>query len=168
MNANNITALFDFFMVRCSICCSWVREVGSGAGLVWHAWFGGEIRLRCGRWGGAVAVGVWSLSLAAHLSRDPTRTTHTRHPPRRSLSLSSCEQSLVSRFLSCRVSYLLSVVHLSPLVCPVLFLPCYCPLSLSCLVCVFFSVCPSLCPSLCLSVSLSVTLCLLVSACVFL
>ena len=34
VNVNSITAFFDFFMVRCSIRCFWVRKVVSGAGLV--------------------------------------------------------------------------------------------------------------------------------------
>ena len=82
---------------------------------------------------------------------------HTRHAPRRSLSPSSCEHSLVSRF----VSYLLSFVHL---------LSCFCLASVLCLsrlVCVFpLSVrpCVCVCACLCLSERLSV----LVSACVFL
>ena len=127
------------------IRCLWVSEVGSGAGLVWHAWFGEE------------KSGFVVLSGMGRAGHHP----HTRYAPRHPLSQSSCEHSLVSRFLS--VAPLVSC--LSCMSCLLCDLFCFCLasfLSLSCLVCVFFSVCPSLCPSLCLSVSVwtSVRACL--------
>ena len=83
------------FFSRDPLCirCFWVREVGSGAGLVWHVWFGEE------------RSGYVVLSGMGRTGHHP----HTRHAPRHPLSLSSCEHSLVSRFLS--------VVHLLYLVC---------------------------------------------------
>ena len=134
------------FFSRDPLCirCLWVREVGTGAGLVWHAWFGGEIRLRCA------------------LGDGPRRHhPHARHAPGHPLSQSSCEHAFVSRFLS--VASLISCLScISCLLCDLFFFCLASVLSLSCLVCVFFSVCPSLCPSLCLSVSVctSVRACL--------
>ena len=100
-------------------------------------------------------VGEARLLLGFGLFHSPrtTQETHTHHPhrrhaPRHSVSLSSCKQSLVSCFLS--------VVCLLSLVCPILFLPCFCPLY--CLVIVFP---PSV--RLCLPVSICVYLCLSVS-----
>ena len=101
-------------------------------------------------WGGAVAVGIWSVSLAPNLSRDPRTTrTHATHLD----ALCLCRLvSIPSSLVSC-LSRLL----------PVLF----CFFFLSCLVCVFplsFRLCVGVCACLCLSVRLSV----LVSACGFL
>ena len=153
MNVNNLSALLiqfffgSVFFSRDPLCvrCLWVREVGSGAGLVWHAWFGEER---------SSFVVLSGMGRAGH-------HPHTRHAPRHPLSQSSCEHSLVSRFLS--VASLVSC--LSCISCLLCDLFCFCLASvlfLSCLVCVFFSVCPSLYPSLCLSVSVctSVRACL--------
>ena len=142
------------FFSRDPLCirCLWVREARSGAGLVWHGWFGEE------RSGFVVLSG---MGRAGH-------HPHTRHALRHPLSQSSCEHSLISRFL-----FVASLVScLSCISCLLCDLFCFClasVLSLSCLVCVFFSVCPSLCPSLCLSVSVctSVCACLCVSVQVF-
>ena len=143
VNVNNLTASNYFsgsvFFSRDPLCirCLWVREVGSGAGLVWHAWFG-EVR--------------W-LGRAGH-------HPHTRHAPRHPLSQSSCERSFVSRFLS--VASLISC--LSWISCLLCDLFCFClasVVSLSC-PCLCLFLCLSLCPSLCLSVSVctSVRACL--------
>ena len=121
------------FFSRDPLCIRylWVREVGSGARLVWHAWFGEE-RSRF--------VVLSGMSRAGH-------HPHTRHAPRHTLSQSSCEHSLVSRFLFV-VSLISCLWCMSCLLCcPVLLLSCFCPLSvLSCL-CLF----------LCLSVRVSVS-----------
>ena len=111
-------------------------RVKSGIGLA-RLVRGGEIQLRCALGDGPRRA-------------PPAHTTHLdtlclSRPVSIPLSLISC----LSRLLSC----------LSCISCLLCDLFCFClasVLSLSCLVCVFFSVCPSLCPSLCLSVRLSV------------
>ena len=73
-----------------------------------------------------------------------THHPHTRHAPRHSLSLSSWEHSLVSRFLS--VASLISCLSCVSCLLSVLF--CFCLTSVLCPVCFFFywrlsvSVCP--------------------------
>ena len=135
MNVNNLTALVIqiIFIVRHSsrgILCR------SGIGLA-RLVRGGEIRLRC--------------ALGDGLRRAPLGST-----PSVSVVLWAF---LCLSFPVCRVSFMLSVVHLLSLVWPVLFLPCFCPLSvLSCL-CLF------LCLSVPVSVSVLVCVCLYVWPC---
>ena len=142
-NVNNIIPPSIFFVSvffsRVPVCfrCFGSTRYCQERGLVWHAWFGGEIRL-----------------------------CFTRHVTRHSLSLSCCKHSLVSRFLSCRVSHLLSVVCLLSLVCPVLFLPCFCPPSVLSCFCLS-SVCPSARPSVSVCVYLCLSLVCPSSPCVF-
>ena len=123
--------------------------------MVWHAWFGREIRLRRAlkvgsckwpclwtKWSVSTSdeslpmlwlhpglrswVKVARLPLEFRLFHSPRTSqethTHTRHAPRQSLSLSSCEQSLVSRSLS--VASLISC--LSCVSCPLSVLFCFC------------------------------------------
>ena len=63
-----------------------------------------------------------------------THHPHTRHTPPRSLSLSSCEHSLVSRFLS--VASLVSCLSCISCLLSVLF--CFCLASVLCLSCLVF------------------------------
>ena len=101
------------FFSRDPLCirCFRVREVGSGAGLVWHAWLGrrhpaslctrawvvqvtdrfffldGVECVNVGlEWCGAVAVGVWSVSPRTSFGTH-THHPHTRYALRHSLSL---------------------------------------------------------------------------------
>ena len=91
---------------------------------------------------------------------------HTLHAPRRSLS--SCEHSLVSRFLS--VASLFSSLSCVSCLLSVLFCSCFASvLCLSCLVCVFsvrLCVHACVCVCLCLSVSVCMSLCACLCLCV--
>ena len=104
-------------------------------------------------WVGAVAVGVWSISLATYLTRDP-HAPPAFTPRTSTLSLSSCSHSFVIRFLS--VASFISC--LSCVSCLLLVLFHFCLASILCLTCLFLVFPPSVSVHLCLSVSVCVCL----------
>ena len=141
--------------------CTGVGEVGARAGLVWHAWFGGEIGLRRDpwfRWSVVSEVGLewrggrWGLVCLTRHAPHWTHTHHlqTRHAPRHSLT-----RRLVSIPLSL-VSYLsrLFISCLSGISCLLSVLFCFC---------LFFFCLSSDCPPVRLPVSIGLCRCLSMS-----